>query len=70
MNYRKNILRYVVWKTHQNSMKQIDKLIVSNKLTNDDLQNIWEAEALKFHPKHEKRQNLRQSETLYENITH
>ena len=40
MNYRKNILRYVVWKTHQNSMKQIDKLIVSNKLTNDDLQNI------------------------------
>jgi hypothetical protein len=24
---------------------------------------------LKFHPKHEKRQNLRQSETDYENIT-
>jgi hypothetical protein len=26
--------------------------------------------ALKFHPKHEKRQNLRQNETHYENITH
>jgi hypothetical protein len=28
------------------------------------------AAALKFHPKHEKRQNLRQNETHYENITH
>jgi hypothetical protein len=26
--------------------------------------------ALKFHPKHEKRLNLRQNETHYENITH
>ena len=26
--------------------------------------------ALKFHPKHEKRQNLRKNETHYENITH
>jgi hypothetical protein len=26
--------------------------------------------ALKFHPKHEKQQNLRQNEIHYENITH
>jgi hypothetical protein len=26
--------------------------------------------ALKFHPKHEKRQNFRQNGTHYENITH
>jgi hypothetical protein len=29
-----------------------------------------ESIALKFHPKHKKRQNLRQNETHYENITH
>jgi hypothetical protein len=28
------------------------------------------AAALKFHTKHEKRQNLRENETHYENITH
>jgi hypothetical protein len=28
------------------------------------------AAALEFHPKHEKRQNLRQNEKHYENITH